>query len=63
MMMNERRLSRMVVVSPSTFEELRQKLVDGGYQWTLNSCQDTIKMGEFVLIVHEEDRYGSRNSL
>ncbi len=48
------RTNRMLVVSAPTFEELRQRLLDGGYDWTLNERQDMLKMGEFVLVVHEE---------
>ncbi len=53
-MMSDRREHRMLVVSAATFDELRQKLIDAGYDWSLNERQDMLKMGEFVLIEHED---------
>jgi hypothetical protein len=51
----------MMNVSQATFDEIRQKLVDSGYDWTLNTRQDSLQMGEFILV--REEGHGSPHSL
>ncbi len=44
------KIERALGVTAPTFDEIRTKLLDAGFDWMFNDTQDELRIGEFIII-------------